>query len=39
MEKMFEVDNIDSDKYLIKMNVDEKEHYTMHTHIILKTNQ
>ena len=32
MGKMFEAENIGSGKYLIKVNVDEKGYYTMHTH-------
>lgn len=34
MERMFEAENIGSGKYLIKVNVDEKGYYTMHTHAI-----
>ena len=34
MEKMFKVENIGSGKYLVKVNVDEKGYYTMHTHSI-----
>ena len=32
MGKMFEAENIGSGKYQIKVNVDEKGYYTMHTH-------
>ena len=38
MGKMFEAENIGSGKYLIKVNVDEKGYYTMHTHAVLKGN-
>lgn len=34
MGRMFEAENIGSGKYLIKVNVDEKGYYTMHTHAI-----
>ena len=34
MGKMFKAENIGSGKYLIKVNVDEKGYYTMHTHVI-----
>ena len=34
MGKMFEAENIGSGKYVIKVNVDEKGYYTMHTHAI-----
>lgn len=34
MGKMFEAENIGSGKYVIKVNVDAKGYYTMHTHAI-----
>ncbi|MFB5638483.1 MAG: hypothetical protein ACE5RF_08745, partial [Nitrosarchaeum sp.] len=34
MGSMFEAENIDDGKYLIKVNVNEKGYYTMHTHAI-----
>lgn len=38
MGKMFEAENMGSGKYLIKVNVDEKGYYTMHTHAIPEGN-